>query len=105
MKPLMSEVLKGTEAALSLADSYDVTKLREFLLAEPNKPMLFVGNGGMQGHFAAMLYEEHSGIARPLTPYLLRSISDEALRSCRCLLMSDGGHNIDITDATKHKIT
>ena len=101
MKPLMSEVLKGTQAALSLADSCDVTKLREFLLAEPQKPMLFVGNGGMQGHFAAMLYEENAGIALPLTPYMLRSISDEALRSCRCLLMSDGGHNIDITDATK----
>lgn len=101
MKPLMSEVLQGTEAALRLADERDVTKMREFLLAEPYKPMLFVGSGGMQGHFAAMLYEENAGIARPITPFMLRAISDEALRNCRCLLMSDGGHNIDINDAAK----
>ena len=97
----MSEILQGTEAALRLADSRDVSKLREFLLAEPTKPMLFVGNGGMQGHFASMLYEQNAGIGRPLTPFMLRAISDEALRNCRCLLMSSGGHNIDIKDATK----
>lgn len=100
-KPLMSEILNGTEAALQLADIQDVSKMRDFLFAEPQKPMLFVGNGGMQGHFPSLLYEQHAGIALSLTPFLLRSMSDEALRSCRCLLMSDGGNNMDITDAAK----
>lgn len=63
----MSEILNGTEAALRLADSQDVSKMREFLLAEPQKPMLFVGNGGMQGHFASLLYEHYSGMAQSLT--------------------------------------
>lgn len=100
-KPLMSEILNGTETALRLADSQDVSKMREFLLAEPQKPMLFVGNGGMQGHYASLLYEHYAGIAQSLTPFLLRSISDQALSHCRCLLMSDGGSNMDIKDATK----
>lgn len=100
-KPLMSEILKETEAALRLADSQDVSKMREFLLAEPQKPMLFVGNGGMQGHFPSLLYEQNAGIARSITPFMLRSMSDEALHSCRCLLMSDGGSSMDIKDATK----
>ena len=100
-KPLMSEILKGTEEALKLADSQDVSKLHDFLFAEPGKPMLFVGNGGMQGHYASMLYEQYVGIGKSTTPFMLRSMSDEVLRSCRCLLMSDGGNNIDIKDATK----
>ncbi len=100
-KPLMSEILKGTEEALKLADSQDVSKLHDFLFAEPGKPMLFVGNGGMQGHYASMLYEQYVGIGKSTTPFMLRSMSDVVLRSCRCLLMSDGGNNIDIKDATK----
>lgn len=104
-KPFMSEILNGTEAALRLADSQDVSKMRDFLMAEPQKPMLFVGSGGMQGHFPGLLYEQHAGIARSLTPFLLRSMSDEALRSCRCLLMSDGGNNLDIKDATKRMVS
>ncbi len=98
---MMSEILQGTAEALRLADERDVSAMRDFLMAEPGKPMLFVGSGGMQGHLAAMLYEQNAGLARSITPYLLRSISDEALRNSRCLLMSDGGHNIDIKDATK----
>lgn len=97
----MSEILKGTEEALKLADSQDVSKLHDFLFAEPGKPMLFVGNGGMQGHYASMLYEQYVGIGKSTTPFMLRSMSDDVLRSCRCLLMSDGGNNIDIKDATK----
>ena len=67
-KPLMSEILKGTEEALKLADSQDVSKLHDFLFAEPGKPMLFVGNGGMQGHYASMLYEQYVGIGK-MVPY------------------------------------
>ena len=97
----MSEILKGTEEALKLADSQDVSKLHDFLFAEPGKPMLFVGNGGMQGHYASMLYQQYVGIGKSTTPFMLRSISDEVLRSCRCLLMSDGGTSMDVKDATK----
>ena len=97
----MSDILKGTEEALQLADSQDVSKLHDFLFAEPGKPMLFVGNGGMQGHYASLLYEQYVGIGKSTTPFMLRSMSDDVLRSCRCLLMSDGGKNPDIKDAAK----
>ena len=97
----MSEILKGTEEALQLADSQDVSKLHDFLFAKPGKPMLFVGNGGMQGHYASMLYEQNVSIGKSTTPFMLHSMSDDVLRSCRCLLMSDGGKNMDIKDATK----
>ena len=74
----MLEVLKNdTEKAIRLADEVDVNGLHDFLFAEPHKPMLFVGNGGMQGHFAGLLYEQNSGIARCITPFILRSMSDD----------------------------
>jgi hypothetical protein len=101
----MLEVLKNeTEKAIRLADEADVNGLHDFLFAEPNKPMLFVGNGGMQGHYAGLLYEQNAGIARCITPFILRSMSDDTLRGCRCLLMSDGGKNMDIKDATTRMV-
>ena len=100
--PLLSEVLKNeTERAIRLADETDVKALHDFLFAEPQKPMLFVGSGGMQGHYAGLLYEQNAGIARCITPFTLRSMSDDTLRGCRCLLMSAGGKNMDIKAATK----
>lgn len=100
--PLFSEVLRNeTEKAIRLADEADVKGLHDFLFAEPQKPMLFVGSGGMQGHYAGLLYEQNAGIARCITPFTLRSMSDDTLRGCRCLLMSAGGKNIDAKDATK----
>lgn len=94
-----SEILQNTDTALKLADNDDVTRLHNFLFAEPGKPMLFVGSGGMQGHYPGLLYEQNVGIARSTTPFTLHSMSDEVLRGSRCLLMSDGGKNIDIKDA------
>lgn len=51
-----SKILQNTETALKLADNDDVTRLHDFLFAEPGKPMLFVGSGGMHGHYAGLLY-------------------------------------------------
>ena len=100
--PLLSEVLKNeTEKAIRLADEADVKGLHDFLFADPQKPMLFVGSGGMQGHYAGLLYEQNAGIARCITPFTLRSMSDDTLRGCRCLLMSAGGKNMDIKAATQ----
>ena len=104
--PLLSEVLRNeTEKAIRLADEADVKGLHDFLFAEPQKPMLFVGSGGMQGHYAGLLYERNAGIARCITPFTLRSMSDNTLRGCRCLLMSAGGKNLDIKDATNIRKT
>lgn len=57
------ESLQNTETALKLADNDDVTRLHDFLFAEPGKPMLFVGSGGMQGHYPGLLYEQNLGLA------------------------------------------
>ncbi len=37
--------------------------------------MFFVGNGGMQGHYVSMLYEQYVGIGKSTTHFMLRSIS------------------------------
>ncbi len=98
---LMSSVIQDIPDVLKKADEVDVSALSSFLHSEPNKPMLFVGNGGAQGHYGAMLYgmcEKSVGI--PTTPFMLETMSDETLRNSRTLLISSSGKNDDITFAT-----
>ena len=40
MKPLMSEMLDDTRRYLEQAEKTDVSKLRDFLMTEPERPMI-----------------------------------------------------------------
>ena len=102
---LMSSRLATLPELFRDADAQDVSGLREFLFASPEKPMLFIGNGGMLDHFAGHLYEMNGGIARCITPLELASMSDAAIRSCCCLLLSVGGGNMDIKYAAKRLLS
>lgn len=97
---LMSKRLANLPVLFQDADAQDIKGLHDFLFQDPGKPMIFIGNGGMLDHFASHLYEMKKGIARCITPLELASMSDYAIRGCRCLLMSAGGGNMDIKYAT-----
>ena len=98
---LMSKRLERLPELFQDADLQDIKGLHDFLFQEPEKPMLFIGNGGMLDHFAGHLYEMNSGVARCITPLELASMSDKTIKGCKCILLSAGGGNMDIQYAAK----
>lgn len=100
---LMSKRLMNLPGLFKDVDARDIQHLHDFLFAEPEKPMLFIGNGGMLDHFAGFLYEKNCGVARCITPLELAAMSDETIKQCRALILSSGGENMDIEYAV-HKL-
>lgn len=98
---LMSKRMAGLFSLFQDADERDVKGLHDFLFNEPEKPILLIGNGGMLDHFSAFLYEMNCGVARCITPLELASMSDATIKSCKCLLLSSGGGNLDMKYATQ----
>lgn len=101
---LWSEVLRDIPDMLRLAETEDVRELRKFFREKPEMPMLFIGSGGQQGDYAALLYGINGGIGKAITPYTFPSISDNALKHSRVLLMSKGGRNDDIMYASRRAV-
>lgn len=103
-KELWSAVLKDIPELFRQAESEDVRGLSKFLKEKPEMPMLFVGSGGIQGDFPALLYEIGLGIGKAVTPYSFSSISDNALKHSRILLMSEDGMDDDIVYASRRAV-
>ena len=101
---LMSKRLATLENLFQYADTLDVSGLHDFLFEKPEKPMLFIGNGGMYDHFAALMYEMNCGVAKSITPLQFASMSDATIRNSRCMLLSVGGGNDDIKYAAKRAL-
>ena len=71
-KPLMSEMLDDTRRYLEQAEKTDVSKLRDFLMNEPERPMIATGQGGSipPAEYAALLYSSNCSIGKAMTPTL-----------------------------------
>ena len=97
-KPLMSEMLDDTRRYLEQAERTDVSKLRDFLLTEPERPMIATGQGGSlpPAEYAALLYSSHCSIGKAMSCYDTHSVSDTAMQNAKLLLISKGGGNIDV---------
>ena len=98
MKPLMSEMLDDTRRYLEQAEKTDVSKLRDFLMTEPERPMIATGQGGSlpPAEYAALLYSSHCSIGKAMSCYDTHSVSDTAVQNAKLLLVSKGGGNIDV---------
>ena len=101
---LMSKRLNTLQSIFEYADTLDVSGLHDFLFEQPEKPMLFIGNGGMEDHFAPLLYEMNCGVAKGITPLEFASMSDATIKNSRCMLFSVGGGNMDIKYAAKRAL-
>ena len=97
---LMSKRLATLPELFQHADTQDISPLHDFLFNSPDKPLLVIGNGGMHDYFSVLLYEMNGGIAKAITPLELASMSDNAIKSSKCLLLSAGGENMDIKYAS-----
>lgn len=98
MKPLMSKMLDETRFYLEQAEKTDVSKLRDFLMTEPERPLIATGQGGSipPAEYAALLYSSHCSIGKAMSCYDTHSVSDAAIQNAKLLLVSKGGDNIDV---------
>ena len=103
MKPLMSEMLDDTRRYLEQAEKTDVSKLRDFLMTEPERPMIATGQGGSipPAEYAALLYSSNCSIGKAMTCYDSHSVSDSAMQNAKLLLVSKSGGNIDVKNFKK----
>ena len=97
-KPLMSEMLDDTRRYLEQAEKTDVSELRDFLMTEPERPMIATGQGGSipPAEYAALLYSSNCSIGKAMSCYDTHSVSNTAMQNAKLLLVSKGGGNIDV---------
>ena len=97
-KPLMSEMLDDTRRYLEQAERTDVSKLRDFLMTEPERPLIATGQGGSipPAEYAALLYSSNCSIGKAMSCYDTHSVSDTAMQNAKLLLVSKSGGNIDV---------
>ena len=96
-KKLMSELLTDTRKYIEQAERTDVEPLRHFLLSDPERPLIAMGHGGAHSSasYAALLYGTNCSLGRVVTPYQANSLSDQALRNSKILLVSTSLKNQD----------
>ena len=92
---LFSKLIGEANEVIGIADKMDVSAFHDFLFEKPEMPMFFVGNGGMNNYFPALLYGLNKSVGLCCTPYMLASMSDETIRNSRFLIMSAGGRRSD----------
>ena len=97
-KPLMSEMLDDIRHYLEQAEETDVSKLRDFLMTEPERPMIATGQGGSipPAEYAALLYSSNCSIGKAMSCYDTHSVSNTAMQNSKLFLISKGGGNIDV---------
>ena len=96
-KKLMRELLTETRMYIEQAERTDVEPLRQFLLNNPERPLIAMGHGGSHSSaaYAALLYGTNCGLGRAVTPYQANSLSDETLYNSKLLLISKSLKNQD----------
>lgn len=89
--------LKLILPALEWAEKQDVERLRRFLVENANIPLYCISSGGSSSanDYLSLLYETNQGMSKSLTPLMMTSISDEALKRAKILIMSGEGHGTD----------
>ena len=102
-KPLMSKIMGDMKKYLTIGEQADVTLLRQFLLNDPQRPLISTGHGGSYASamYAALLYGTNAGLGRAVTAYSCNSLSDETLKNAKLLIISKGMKNQDLTYIAK----
>ena len=96
-KPHFSDSLAHFNDVLTWAQNQDVDGLRSFLLSESHLPLLGISSGGASSplHYACLMYGTANGIGRAITPLEFASISDNAVKNSKVLILSNSGHGVD----------
>ena len=96
-KPHFSDSLAHFNEVLTWAQNQDVEGLRNFFARESHLPLLGISSGGASSplHYACLLYGTANGIGRAITPLEFASISDNAVKNSKVLILSNSGHGTD----------
>lgn len=102
----MTDLRTPIALTLQAAGMADVSSLRSFLTSNPSQPLVATGSGGAEtaADYAALLYGARGGVATAMSPYTMNSLSEEALKTSKVLLVSAGGHNNDIAFAARRAL-
>ena len=103
-KPLASELLNDTEEVLKFVEAADVSELAEWLHKDKQVPLICVGSGGKRTSYASLMYEMMASVSRNVTPLEFASMSPEAIKNSKVLLLSTSGKNMDIKFAAKRAL-
>lgn len=89
--------LERIPEALEWAEKQDITRLRRFFIENSNIPLYCFSSGGASSalEYAALLYETNQGMAKALTPLMMASISDAALKRAKILIVTGDGNGWD----------
>ena len=92
--------------ALEWAEKQDVERLRRFFIENSNIPLYCFSSGGASSalEYAALLYETNQGMAKALTPLMMASISDAALKRAKILIVTGDGDGWDEKYTSKRAI-
>ena len=96
-KETFNKSLSLIPEALKWAESQNIEELHEFFMENPQKPLYAFASGGSYSSvdYAALLYETYKGMAKALTPLSMSSVSDEALKSAKILILTTKGDGFD----------
>ncbi|SEN02259.1 hypothetical protein SAMN04487902_10619 [Prevotella sp. ne3005] len=91
-----SSLLRIREA-LEWAERQNIERLRRFLIENSNIPLYCFSSGGASSalEYAALLYESNRSMAKAITPLMMASISDEALKASKILITTGDGNGWD----------
>ena len=92
-----NESLLRIPEALEWAEKQNVDRLRRFFIENANIPLYCFSSGGASSalEYASLLYETNQGMSKALTPLMMASISDEALKRSKILIVTGDGDGCD----------
>ena len=96
-KSKFKEGIETIPSILEWVEKQDVSQMTRFFVQAPNVPMYLFASGGASSalHYAALLYESNKGMAKPLNPLMMASISDEVLKNSKIFIFSTSGGGVD----------
>lgn len=96
-KSQFKEGIETIPSILEWVEKQDVSQMTRFFVQAPNVPMYLFASGGASSalHYAALLYESNKGMAKPLNPLMMASISDEVLKNSKIFIFSTSGGGVD----------
>lgn len=106
-KSKFKEGIETIPSILEWGEKQDVSRMTRFFVQAPNVPMYLFASGGASSalHYAALLYESNKGMAKPLNPLMMASISDEVLKNSKIFIFSTSGGGVDTRYALQRALS
>lgn len=94
------------ELEWAASDDCNVEQLRQFIFKNPTMPLVAYGNGGnySTAFYFASLYASYKGFARAMSCFECSTLSDEAIKHSKHIIITGSGTSMDAKYAVKRLI-